>query len=755
MTTAELTAGLNTEQRQAVLHGAGPLLILAGAGSGKTRTLTQRIAHLIRVQGVEPWRILAVTFTNKAAAEMKRRVQQLVGTDELWVSTFHAACVRILRREISALGYQSNFTICDDQDQERLLKEVLTELNISERTLKARGAAQAIDSAKNRGLLPADFDRSDFYGEQVAKVYELYQARMKQANALDFGDLILLTVHLFQTHPEILGRWQERFHYLLVDEFQDTNGIQYQLVRLLAARHHNLCVVGDDDQSIYRWRGAEVGNILNFEVDYPGSVTIRLEQNYRSTRNILAAAGAVVARNVGRKGKSLWTENPTGDPIIIEPLPDDLEEARFVAGEINKLRGAGRHLRDIAVLYRINAQSRSLEEALVRERLPYVMFGGVKFYSRMEIKDILAYLRLLINPSDSLAARRIINVPARGIGTTTVERIASLQDEAGGFYPACQLALQRGELGRSGGKVQTFISLIESFRAKLAEFPYPQLTSIIIEESGYGPALLSERSEEAKDRLDNLQQLLTGMEERFAQKKSLIDYLEDVALVTDLDSYDGSLDRVTLMTIHAAKGLEFPVVFMVGMEEGLFPRSRMPKTLIHVHHFGATNDLSNAVSVVGLNPEQKEELEEERRLCYVGMTRAMEKLYLVHARKRRVFGDYQFNPPSSFLSDIPISVIERGRRQSSLHKQAGHNLSSLFDQPLPAVEEVEEFSETVRHVAEADEGLRIGSKVRHLKFGVGVVRRIEGSGESCKVTVWFNSVGPKKLLLKFAGLEPA
>ena len=728
MTTAELTAGLNPEQRQAVLHGEGPLLILAGAGSGKTRTLTQRIAHLIRVQGVEPWRILAVTFTNKAAAEMKRRVQQLVGGEEPWVSTFHAACVRILRREITALGYQSNFTICDDQDQERLLKDVLADLNISERTLKARGAATAIDAAKNRGILPADFDRSDFYGEQVAKVYELYQARMKQSNALDFGDLILLTVKLLETVEAARTYWQERFHYLLVDEFQDTNSIQYQLVRLLAVRHNNLCVVGDDDQSIYRWRGAEVGNILNFELDHPGCVTIRLEQNYRSTRNILAAAGAVVARNVGRKGKSLWTENPTGDPIVIEPLPDDLEEARFVAGEISKLRASGRHLRDMAVLYRINAQSRSLEEALVRERLPYVMFGGVKFYSRMEIKDILAYLRLLINPSDLLAARRIINVPPRGIGATTVERIAALQDEAGGFYPACQLALERGELGRSGAKVQAFITLIESFRAKLAEFPYPQLTSVIIEASGYGPALLAERSEEAKDRLDNLQQLLTGMEERLAQGKTLVDYLEDVALVTDLDSYDSSLDRVTLMTVHAAKGLEYPVIFMAGMEEGLFPLAR--------------------------SSESREELEEERRLCYVGMTRAMEKLYLVHARKRRVFGDYQFNPPSSFLSDIPITVVERGRRQSPLHKQAGHNLASLFDQPLPAVA-AEEFTETVRHVAEAEEGLRIGSKVRHLKFGVGVVRRIEGSGESCKVTVWFNSVGPKKLLLKFAGLEPA
>ena len=728
MTTAELTAGLNPQQRQAVLHGEGPLLILAGAGSGKTRTLTQRIAHLIRVQGVEPWRILAVTFTNKAAAEMKRRVQQLVGTDELWVSTFHAACVRILRREITALGYQSNFTICDDQDQERLLREILAELNISERTLKARGAATAIDTAKNRGILPADYDRGDFYGEQVAKVYELYQARMKQANALDFGDLILLTVKLFQGHPEILSHWQERFHYLLVDEFQDTNGIQYQLVRLLAARHHNLCVVGDDDQSIYRWRGAEVGNILNFEVDYPGSVTIRLEQNYRSTRNILAAAGAVVARNLGRKGKSLWTENPTGEPISIEALPDDLEEARFVAGEIVKLRSAGRHLRDIAVLYRINAQSRSLEEALVRERLPYVMFGGVKFYSRMEIKDLLAYLRLLVNPRDSLAAKRIINVPPRGIGATTVERIAALQDEAGGFYPACALALQRGDLGRGGAKVHAFITLIETFRAKMAEFPYPQLTSALIEESGYGPMLLADRSEEAKDRLDNLQQLLTGMEERFAQEKTLVDYLEDVALVTDLDSYDGSLDRVTLMTVHASKGLEYPVIFMSGMEEGLFPLAR--------------------------SSESTEELEEERRLCYVGMTRAMEKLYLSHARKRRVFGDYQFNPPSRFVADVPVAIVERSRGGTTLHKVAGHNLASLFEHATPA-EAAEEFSEAVRHVAEAEEGLRIGSKVRHLKFGVGVVRRIEGSGESCKVTVWFNSVGPKKLLLKFAGLEPA
>jgi len=728
----DLLAGLNPPQRQAVLHHDGPLLLLAGAGSGKTRTLTHRVAHLIRHQGVPPWRILAVTFTNKAAAEMKERLERLLGTAELpWVATFHATCVRILRREIAVLGYSSDFTIYDDQDQERLLKAVLAELDIPEKTLKARAAAWAIDAAKNRGLFPEQLDTGDFYGELTARVYARYQQRLQQANALDFGDLLLLAMRLFEAHPEVLHKYRQRFQYIHVDEFQDTNQVQYRLIHLLAGQHLNLCVVGDDDQSIYAWRGAEIGNILGFERDYPGCVTIRLEQNYRSTRTILEAAGEVVAKNVGRKGKKLWTENPPGEKITLEALPDDLEEARFVAAEIARLKESGRHLRDIAVFYRTNAQSRSLEEALRGRGLPYVMFGGVKFYSRMEIKDILAYLRVLTNPADAIAARRIVNVPPRGIGAATVERIAALEAEAGGFLPACRLVLERGLLkGAAANRVGEFVAMMEGFRQKLEEFPYPQLTAVIIDESGYGPMLREERTEEARGRMDNLEQLLAGMEEHYGSEGTLADYLEQVALITDLDSYDNSLDRVTLMTLHAAKGLEFPVVFMTGMEEGLFPHSRAA--------------------------EGGAEIEEERRLCYVGMTRAMEKLYLSHARRRRVYGDYQFNPPSRFLGEIPPSAL-RDQPAPALKKTAGHNLASVFEQIAPAPFDDEDFpfEDEVRLVPDAEEGVRLGMQVRHLKFGVGTVRRLEGSGDKQKVTVYFRSVGPKTLLLKFAGLEPA
>uniref|UniRef100_UPI003D1CDA22 ATP-dependent helicase n=1 Tax=Geoalkalibacter halelectricus TaxID=2847045 RepID=UPI003D1CDA22 len=554
----DLLAGLNPMQRKAVQYGDGPLLILAGAGSGKTRTLTQRVAWLIRERGLEPWRILAVTFTNKAAGEMRGRIEKLLGGGELpWVSTFHSLCVRILRREIAALGYTGDFTIYDDQDQERLLREVLRELNVSEKLFKPRAAAAAIDGCKNRGLLPQEVDRDDHWGEQLKRIYDLYQKRLRQANALDFGDLIMLCVHLLQQEDAVLRRWQGRFHHVLVDEFQDTNAVQYQLTRLLADGTRNLCVVGDDDQSIYRWRGAEVGNILGFERDYPEAAVIRLEQNYRSTRIILDAAGEVVAQNRGRKGKKLWTENPQGEAISLETLPDDREEARFVADEIARLRKAGRHLRDVAVFYRTNAQSRPLEEALVEARLPYVMVGGIKFFSRMEIKDVLAYLRVLVNPADSISARRIINVPARGIGNTTVGRIAALETEAGGFLAACKLSVAQGALGAAAAKrVGEFMELLEGFRAKLEHLPYPELTNELIEASGYGPALREEGTEEARERLRNLEQLLAGMEEHRAKETNLQDFLEQVALVTDLDSYDGSLDRVTLMTLHAAKGLE-------------------------------------------------------------------------------------------------------------------------------------------------------------------------------------------------------
>ncbi|BCR06725.1 DNA helicase [Desulfuromonas versatilis] len=730
---SKLLKGLNPPQRQAVTTTEGPLLILAGAGSGKTRTLTHRVAWLIQQCGVPPWQVLAVTFTNKAAAEMKERLERLLGESEPpWVATFHASCVRILRREIAVLGYSSDFTIYDDQDQERMLKQVLAELQISEKTLKPRAAAWAIDGAKNKGLLPEQLDTGDYYAELTAKVYALYQKRLQQANALDFGDLLLLTVRLFDAHPEVLEKYRRRFRYLHVDEFQDTNQVQYRLIHQLAGGHGNLCVVGDDDQSIYAWRGAEIGNILGFERDYPGCTTIRLEQNYRSTRTILEAAGEVVAKNLGRKGKTLWTENPQGEKITLEPLPDDQEEARFVAAEIARLRQSGRHLRDVAVFYRTNAQSRSLEEALRGQGLPYVMFGGVKFYMRQEIKDILAYLRVLTNPADSLSARRIVNVPARGIGATTVGRIAEFEERAGGFLGACRMALDAGELkGAAAAKVEAFVALMEDFTRRLERTPYPQLTAELIEESGYGPRLREERTEEAQGRMENLEQLLAGMEEHYGSEGTLQDYLEQVALITDLDSYDASLDRVTLMTLHAAKGLEFPVVFMTGMEEGLFPHSR--------------------------SGDGGAEVEEERRLCYVGMTRAMEKLYLTHARRRRVYGDFQFNPPSRFLAEIPREALA-GEEPPALQKAATHNLASIFEQfePSPFEEEDEPaFEEEVRVVPDAEEGLRIGTQVRHVKFGVGVVRRLEGSGDNTKVTVYFRSVGPKKLLLKFAGLEPA
>jgi len=730
---SDLLKGLNPSQRQAVLHAEGPLLILAGAGSGKTRTLTHRVAWLVREQGVPPWQILAVTFTNKAASEMRERLERLLGSSDLpWVSTFHAACVRILRREIGALGFTSDFTIYDDQDQERLLKQVLAELNVAEKDLKPRAAAAAIDGAKNRGQFPEEVDGGDYGSRQFAKVYALYQERLRRANALDFGDLLLQTVRLFAEHPDVLEKYRQRFRHILVDEFQDTNQVQYRIVDLLASGHRNLCVVGDDDQSIYAWRGAEIGNILGFERDYPGCTTIRLEQNYRSTRTILEAAGGVVARNVGRKGKTLWTENPAGERIGLEALPDDQEEARFVAAEIERLRRAGRHLRDVAVFYRTNAQSRSIEEALRGRNLPYVMFGGVKFYSRMEIKDVLAYLRVLANPADSVAARRIINVPPRGIGASTVERIAVFEAEAGGFYSACALALERGALkGATAARVEAFVSLLEDFRRRLLRLPYPQLTAELIEESGYGPMLREERTDEARGRLENLEQLLAGMEEHRGSEGTLQDYLEQVALITDLDSYDPSLDRVTLMTLHAAKGLEFPVVFMTGMEEGLFPHAR--------------------TTVAG------EEVEEERRLCYVGMTRAMEKLYLTHARRRRVYGSYQFNPRSRFLDEISAELLDQPA-PPALQKPATHNLASIFEQLAPsplADEEESPFEEEVSIVPEAEEGLRLGRRVRHAKFGIGTVRRIEGSGDNQKVTIYFNSVGMKKLLLKFAGLEPA
>ena len=723
----DLVSTLNPMQQQAVLHGSGPLLIRAGAGSGKTRTLTHRVAHLIGAHGVPPWRILAVTFTNKAAGELRERVQRLLGESEVpWVSTFHSTCVRILRREIEALGFTRNFGIYDDQDQERLLKECLRELDVAEQILNARAAASMIDAAKNRGVAPADYAHDTLWHERAAKVYTRYQEKMRRNNALDFSDLLLYTVRLFEEHPHVLDQYRERFLHVLVDEYQDTNAVQYRLTNLLASRHRNLCVVGDEDQSIYRWRGADISNILDFERDYPDAVVIRLEQNYRSTGTILDAAGAVVAQNTQRKGKTLWTTNPRGDKITLALLDDEVDESRYVATEINRLDKAGRSLRHVAVFYRTNAQSRAIEEALVRQRIPYVMVGGVKFFARAEVKDVLAYLRVLVNPADTVAAKRIVNTPTRGIGSTTVERVATLETEAGGFLPACRLALERGLLKSAAAeKVEKFVTLMTAFRDAVATLPYPQLAARIIEETGYGAMLREDPTEQAQDRLQNLEELLRGMEEYAGSAKTLEEYLEQVALVTDLDTYDGRTDRVTLMTLHSAKGLEYPVVFMTAMEEGLFPHARVAD----------------------------EDIEEERRLCYVGMTRAMEKLHLTHARRRRVFGDFQCNPRSRFVDEIPPALLHEvgnAARRWELARQQ----TEAFQRPRAAA------SREVRIEYDNEDdpsgaSLRVGTKVRHATFGVGTVQRLEGAGDGQKATVLFGSVGRKKLILKFAGLEPA
>ena len=741
----DLLRHLNPPQKEAVLHGEGPLLILAGAGSGKTRVITHRIARLIHEQGVRPWNILAVTFTNKAAREMAERVQKLLhGGDAPLIATFHSACGRILRKDIHHLGFDSSFAIYDDRDSERLLKDILKELNLDEKRFPPAAVGGRIDDWKNRGLFPEDIDSvsaGDIHSTTLLRIYAAYQERLKRCNALDFGDLLLQTVRLLERCPEVRRHCQERFQWLLVDEYQDTNPVQYRLIRLLAGERRNLCVVGDDDQSIYSWRGADIRNILEFEKDFPGVRVIRLEQNYRSTATILAAAGEVVKQNYGRKGKTLWTENPPGEPIRYERVESDREEARFVSREIARLRYQGMPLEEIAVFYRTNAQSRQVEEALVSEALPYHIVGGVRFYARMEVKDILAYLRVLDNPADEVSLKRIINVPARGIGHTTVDRIAEL---AAGrsitFHDALGDACRGTFLGTGPrGRLSAFTAMMERFVSLVGTIPLPDLARAVMEESGYLARLKESSDPEDADRLENLEQLLAAMEE-FASANpdtGLAGFLEQVSLVSDLEQGDQGKPSVTLMTLHAAKGLEFRVVFMIGMEERLFP------------HIRALDDLDG--------------MEEERRLCYVGMTRARERLYLLNARRRYLFGQEQSNLPSRFLKDIPKELVDDGGsqggsrftpagtssgtavRNSSPDGAGGHNLASVIT--------VNHEIELVPEPPDEYDGVYIGLKVRHGKFGVGTIRKIEGSGEGQKVIVWFSSVGPKKLMLRFAGLE--
>ena len=735
----DLLAHLNKPQQQAVLHAEGPLLILAGAGSGKTRVITHRIVHLIREHGIRPWNILAVTFTNKAAKEMAERVQHLLGShDTPLIATFHATCGRILRQDIHQLGYESSFAIYDDKDSERLLKDVIKELNLDDKRYPANGIGARIDDCKNRGLLPEELPAGDLWNQQFIRIYTAYQERLRRCNALDFGDMILQTVRLFEQFPDTLSRWQGRFQWLLVDEYQDTNPVQYRLIRLLAGERQNLCVVGDDDQSIYSWRGADIRNILEFEKDFPQVNVIRLEQNYRSTPTILQAAGAVVARNFGRKAKTLWTDNPDGEPIRCERLESDRAEARFVSAEISLLQRNGLPLSEMAAFYRTNAQSRLLEEALAAEGIPYHIVGGVRFYARLEIKDILAYLRLLENPSDDVSLKRVINVPPRGIGAATVERVAELARQGQiTLFEAFERAVDSSLLGSGPrGKVAAFVELLQRFRRVAATSAMPELVRAILEESGYLARLKESRDEEDSERLENLAQLVSAVEEFSTSnpEAGLADFLEQVALVSDLERGEAGRPSVTLMTLHAAKGLEYKAVFMVGMEERLFPHVR--------------------------SLDDSDGMEEERRLCYVGMTRARERLYLLYARRRMIFGQEQANLPSRFLKEIPAELMERNHVSYSPEPSAVVQYTSSFT-PAPAhnLAAVASASAEVEVVPEPGDdygsGIYVGLKVRHAKFGVGTIRKVEGKGDDQKAIVWFAGCGPKKLLLRFAGLERA
>ena len=742
MTTASIADAilreLNPPQREAVLATEGPLLVLAGAGSGKTRVITRRIAYLIVVQGVRPWQILAVTFTNKAAGEMKRRVETLLGATGLnvWVSTFHSTCARLLRRHAAALGLRASFVIYDDGDQQALLKECLRALNLDGRGITPRAVSARISLAKNELQGPAEFTTlaGDFLEERVAKVYRLYEERLRQANAVDFDDLLLLTVRLFDEHPAILAGHQQAWRYLMVDEYQDTNRAQYRNVQQLARGHGNLCVVGDDDQSIYRWRGADVRNILDFEDDHPGCRVVRLEQNYRSTQRILDAAHGVIAHNLGRKPKTLWTENPAGEPATYYYARDEEEEAVFVVETIRRLAAdENRRFDDFAIFYRTNAQSRVLEDALRRQVTPYVIVGGVRFYERKEIKDVLAYLRLLVNPQDGISLQRIVNVPTRGLGKTSLTR---LEEFAGmrrlSLWDAIPLALEAGLFGPQAAKaLGRFRALVETFQARVEARPVPDLIVGLLDETGYLAELQAERTPDAQARLENLKELVSAAQDfhERSDEKSLQAFLDSVALIADVDQLQEGQGPVTLMTLHSAKGLEFPVVFMSGMEEGVFPHAR------------ALMD--------------DDELEEERRLCYVGMTRAKERLFLTAARQRRLFGGGNFNLPSRFLDEIPAETLHRldgSRPEAGGRTAGGWAAEAEGDLDGEGAPEKGRRYEPVEEEGFVDY-YRPGVRVRHPRWGIGTIRERIGAGEDLKVVVTFAGVGSKKLAVKVARLE--
>src|SRR3989338_10691841 len=733
---------LNQKQSEAVLHTDGPLLILAGAGSGKTRVLTCRISHLIHEKNISPWDILAVTFTNKAAGEMKERISKMGKylPRDMWVSTFHSLCLRLLRKHASLVGYENAFTIYDDQDQLHLINQCLEELKMNPKVFAPRAVAYRINQSKNQGKGVKDFSKAglDYFEEKVLEVYYLYQKKLVQSQAMDFGDLILNTVNLFKNHPEILEFYQNQFRYLHVDEYQDTNRCQYLFISMLAAKHRNICVVWDDDQSIYKFRGAEIRNILDFQKDYPETLVVKLEQNYRSTQNILTAASAVVSKNSERMGKTLWTQNNQGDPITLFQGLTEKDEASFVVGEILQWKEK-KKLTEMAIFYRTHAQSRPLEDELRRNRIPYLIVGGMKFYDRMEVKDMFSYLKVLVNPADAIALKRIINVPTRGIGKTTLEKLKGLAAEQGvslwdilvrvvGLTKANEVSEWLGPLFNSGTltKLIQFADLIEDLNCRRKETDLVGFMTQLFERSGYWKFLEDEHSIEAESRMENFEELVNVVADyvKNSMNPSLEEFLDQVALVSEVDRFDENADYLPLMTLHLAKGLEFPVVFLVGMEEGLFPHSR--------------------------SLDKDDDVEEERRLCYVGMTRAMEKLYLSHVRERQLFGSAQYNLPSRFLEEIPKELIN--------FVGAVHCGRPVFGQPRRGAPT--DFDEHDQRGYEDDfdqsqkqHPFKRGTRVRHPQFGVGTIRASEGMDDALKLTVAFSSGQIKKLLLKYANLE--
>lgn len=727
---------LNTQQQEAVFHTNGPVLILAGAGSGKTRVLTHRITYLIEEQGVNPWNIMAITFTNKAAQEMRERVDSIVGfgSESIWVSTFHSTCVRILRRYIDRIGYGNNFTIYDTDDQKTLMKEVCKRLNIDTKMFKERSIMSAVSSAKNEMITPEQFKKDagqEWSLKTYARAYKEYQSMLHKNNALDFDDLLVKAVELFKACPDVLENYQERFQYIMVDEYQDTNTVQFEFISLLAKKYQNLCVVGDDDQSIYKFRGANIANILGFEKVFPQAKVIKLEQNYRSTQNILNAANEVIKNNIGRKRKTLWSDNEEGEAIHFRQFASGFEEAEFVAGDISKRAREGVcTYKDCAILYRTNAQSRIFEEKFLMANIPYKIVGGVNFYARMEIKDLLAYLKTVDNARDDIAVRRIINVPRRGIGAATIGKIQDYADMEGmSFYNALKDETCQEKLGRSAGKVRSFADFIQRLRSQVEFLSVKEMMDLIIEETGYVRELEAEDTDEAKARIENINELITKIVsyEEADESPTLGGFLEEVALIADIDTVDSNNDHVLLMTLHSAKGLEFPYVYLAGMEDGMFP------------------------SYMTIGSEDPTDLEEERRLCYVGITRAMKDLTMTSAQKRMIRGEIQYNRVSRFIHEIPREYVDMGREVREKRK---------ID--LPVSNSYQQIQETFRTqvfkpqqftVNKADKlTYDVGDTVTHVKFGVGIVKNIVEGGKDYEVTVNFDRVGVKKMFAGFAKL---